>query len=191
MKLKMKMAGMVVTAAILLFGMTGSGMAASDQIELTYDAAGIDEATCTKSVAVVTFEDKRDDVGIGESGKGKKFYSKNPVNEWVTRALYDELKRTGCKAEYHDKKGDYNTDFTITGVVEDAYIKQKSMTKYHVNMRLNISILKDGKKVLGKTYTSNLDKTTVPSFSFNDKVATQTLQGILSEIVPDLHKQLK
>ncbi len=191
MKLNMRMVSAAVVAVLFLFGPVGTILASSDQIELKYEMAGIDEATCTKSVAIVTFEDKRDDVGIGESGKGKKFYSKNPVNEWFTRALYDELKRTGCKTEYHDKDGEFGTDFTIAGVVEEAYIIQKSMTKYHVTMRLNLSIYQDGKKLLGKTFSINLERTTAPSFSFNNKLATQMLQEMMRDIVPQLHKKFE
>jgi len=191
MKSEKRMVLIVIIGTIFLFGTAGIGFAASSTIDLEYEAAGIEEARCSKSVAVITFEDKRDKKVIGESGKGKKFYGKNPVNEWVTRALYDELKRTGCKAEYHDKDGNYNTDFTITGVVEKAFIKQKSMTKYQVTMRIYLNINQGGEKVLGKSYVSNLTKTTVPSFSFNNKVATETLQGMMREVVPELHKQLK
>jgi hypothetical protein len=117
--------------------------------------------------------------------------SKSPVNEWVTRALYDELKLSGCKAEYHDKMGDYNTDFVVTGDVEKAYIKQDSATKYNVDISLKVNIFSDGQKVVGKTYRSNMTKRTAPSFSFKSSVATQMLQDVMRVAVPELQEMFK
>lgn len=191
MKSEMRMVFVAVIAAICLIGAVDTGFAGSDQIDLRYEAAGIEAATCSKSVSIITFEDKREDEAIGVSGRGRRFYGRNPVNEWVTRALYDELKQTGCKVEYHDTDGDHDTDFTIVDIVEEAFIRQNSMTKYHVTMRLNIRIKQDGKQVLGKTFSSNLEQRTGPSFNFNSGVATRMLQGMMREVVPELHKQFK
>jgi|GEM_PF-982532 len=180
----------VLVNVIFLMGYVSIGFAASETVELRYELAGIEPATCSKSVAIVTFEDHRKNTAIGESGRGKQFLSENPVNEWVTRALYEELKSIGCTVENHDTKGNFNTDATITGSVEEAYIKQDSWTKYNVNMRLQMEI-SIGNEKIGKTFRSSMTKRTVPAFSFNSRVATQMLQGVMREAVPDLQKILE
>ena len=190
MKVEKTVYAFVMIGFMLMFAFAGYG-AAADTVELGYEPAGIAEAPCSKSIAVVTFEDLRDDPAIGESGKGKQFMSKTPVNEWVTRALYDELKRSGCKAEYHDKMGDYDTDFVVTGDVEKAYIKQDSATKYNVDISLKLNIFSDGQKVVSKTYRSNMTKRTGPSFSFKSSVATQMLQDVMRVAVPELQEMSK
>ena len=190
MKSEMRIFWIVTICTIFLIGSAGPALSAANQIDLLYETAGIDAGSCSKSAAIILFEDKREDLAIGLSNRGRRFYGRNPVNEWVTRALYDELKQTGCKVEFHDKDGGYDTDFTIVGIVEEAFITQKSMTKYHVTMRLNIRVKKDGKQVMGKTFSSNLEQTTGPSFSFNNRVATRMLQGMMQEIVPALRERL-
>ena len=175
---------------IFLGGSVGPALAASDTVDLRYESGGLELAPCSKSVAIITFEDNRKNTAIGESGKGKKFHSQNSVNEWVTRALYDELKSIGCTVEYHDMMGDFNTDATITGSVEEAYIKQNSWTKYNVNIRLRLDIT-TGNEKSSKAFRSSMTKTTVPSFSFNAGVAAESLQNVMREAVPALQKILE
>lgn len=175
---------------IFLFAYAGVGHADSETIDLTYRTAGIEPATCSKSVAIITFQDNRTESGIGESGKGKKFQSSPPVSEWITRALYDELKSVGCRVEYHDTAGEFGTDVIMTGAVEQAYIKQDSWTKYNVNMRLQIFITVGNKKIT-KTYRSTMTKRTAPAFSFNSNVATESLQDVMREAVPALQSILE
>lgn len=180
----------LIVSLIVVFTFAGVGFADSETIDLTYRTAGIEPATCSKSVAIITFQDNRAEPEIGESGKGKKFQSNPPVSEWITRALYDELKSVGCRVEYHDTAGDFGTDVIITGAVEQAYIKQDSWTKYNVDMRLQIFVTMGNKKIT-KTYRSTMTKRTVPSFSFNSNVATESLQDVMREAVPALQKTLE
>ena len=170
--------------------MCGRRYADSETIDLTDRTAGIEPATCSNSVAISTFQDNRTESWIGESGRGKKFQSNPPVNEWITRALYDELKSVGCQVEYHDTAGDFGTDAIITGIVEQAYIKQDSWTKYNVDMRLQILITMGNKKIT-RTYRSTMTKRTVPGFSFNSNVATESLQDVMRGAVPALQSILE
>jgi len=180
----------LVVSMIVLFAFTGVVYADSETIDLTYRTAGIEPATCSKSVAIITFQDNRTEPWIGESGKGKKFQSRIPVNEWITRALTDELKSVGCRVEYHDTAGDFDTDVTITGIVEEAFIKQDSWTKYNVNFRLQLFITLGNKKIT-KTYQNTMTKRTVPAFSFNSNVATESLQDVMREAIPALQSILE
>jgi hypothetical protein len=190
MKVQKMITYSAMISVIVLFVFSGIGFA-DKKVDLEYEPAGIDPAPCSKSVAIVTFEDKRDVEAIGESGKGEKFYSKTPVNEWISRALYDELRRAGCNAQYHSKMGDYGADFTVAGEVQQAYIKQDSAVKYNVDIVLKVDIYSGGKKIAGKTYNSSMAKNTSPSFSFKTSVATQMLQDVMREAVPDLQDRLK
>lgn len=180
----------LVVSIVLLFAFAGVGHADSETIDLTYQTAGLEPAECSKRVAIITLKDNRTDAAIGESGKGKRFYSRVPVNEWITRALTDELKSIGCTVEYHDTAGDFDTDVTITGTVEEAFIQQDSWTKYNVNLRLELYVTVGTKKIT-RTYRSAMTKRTVPSFSFNSNVATESLQTVMKEAVMNIEEILK
>jgi hypothetical protein len=81
----------------------------------------------------------------------------------------------------------------VLGIAAGApqLIEQDSAIKYNVDIVLKLDIYSGGKKIAGKTYNSNMTKKTMPSFSFNTNVATQMLQDVMREAVPDLQDRLK
>ena len=167
------------------------GCAPKTAIDLKYQPTGINLEPCPGSIAIVELADKRPQSAIGETKDGKAFYGKTSVPEWVTRALHDELASGGCQVEYHRKKYEFDTDFTLTGDLEEIFVRQKSLSDYSASMKLRIAVTADGKKVYGKTFSSTLGKTTVPSPGVNTKVLSELLQGMMRELVPELRDSLR
>lgn len=165
--------------------------AGKSAVDLRYQPAGIDMAPCSKSISVVELEDSRDRTAVGETNEGKLFFGKSSVSEWISKALYDELAKSGCRVEYHEKEYEFETDYTLIGEIEEVYVKQKSLTDYSASMRLRIAVKADGKKVFGKSFSSTFDKTTVPSPGVNSKVLTGLLQGLMKEMVPEIRDNLQ
>lgn len=175
----------------LLIGMAMVGCAGKSTIDLRYEPTGINLEPCPGSISVVELKDKRPQTAIGVTKDGKEFYGKISASEWVSRALHDELDKGGCQVEYHQKEYEFDTDYTLTGDLEEIFVKQKSFSDYSASVRLQIAVTSKGKKVYAKTYTSTLGKTTVPSPGINSKVLTELLQGMMRELVPELRDGLR
>jgi hypothetical protein len=174
---------------LLVVGLVGC--AGKNVVKLEYQAAGIAPGDCTKSLSVVRLNDSRQQAAIGETNEGVLFYSTTDVADWVSRALYNELRRAGCRVDYHDKEYNFDTDYTLTGDIVEVYAKQASLTEYSANMRLSIALKAGGKKVFGKSYVSSVNKTTAPSPGANSKILTDLLQVVMLEMVPEIRKNLQ
>ena len=178
-------------SVILCVAFAFFGCAGRTSIDLHYKPAGINIPSCSKTASVVMLKDERPKAAIGEKEDGKPFYSNDVVPEWVSRALYEELKTNGCGVEYHDKEYAFDTDYIIGGFLQEVFVKQESLSSYSATLRLRIEVKKKDEVVFGKNYVSTLKKTTVPSPGVNSKVLTELLQGMMREVVPEIRKQIE
>lgn len=179
----------------LVFALIGTvglvGCASKSAIDLQYEPTGINLEPCPGSIAVVELADSRPKSAIGVTKDGKEFYAKTSVTEWVSRALYDELVGGGCEAEYYTKQYEFDTDFTLTGDIQEVFVTQKSLTDYAASMKLRIVATADESKVYEKTFSSTYGKTAVVSPGINTKVLAELLQGMMRELVPQVRDSLK
>ena len=176
---------------ILLAFATLIGCGGKNAVDLRYAPAGINVAPCAKTISVVALEDKREQTAVGETKDGNLFFGKTSVTEWVSKALYDELAKSGCRVEFHDKEYEFDTDYTLVGEIEELFVKQNSLTDYSASMRLKLDVKADGQKVFGKSWATTYSKKTVVSPGVNSKVLTQLLQGLMREVVPEVRDNLK
>ena len=79
----------------------------------------------------------------------------------------------------------------MTGAVKEMYFKQESMSGYASDMKLRIVVNKGGQKVLGKGFSSTLEKKTWPSSGAYNKVLNELLQNMLREVVPDVREVIE
>ncbi len=167
------------------------GCATPTSINLIYDPIDADTSPCKSSIAVVALEDQRESEAIGERKDGQQIYGKPVAAEWISRALLEELKKSGCQGEYHDKGSDFTTDYVVTGAVKEMYFKQESISGFASEMKLRIVINKGGQKVLGKEFSSTLRKKTLPGSGAYNKVLSELLQNMLREVVPDIREVIE
>jgi len=180
-------AGLIILLAVAaLIGCSGK-----NAVDLRYAPAGINVAPCAKTISVVALADKREQIAVGETKDGNPFFGKTSVTEWVSKALYDELAKSGCRVEFHDKEYAFDTDYTLVGEIEELFVKQKSLTDYSASMRLKLDVKADGQKVFGKSFATTYSKTTIVSPGVNSKVLTELLQGMMREVVPEIRDNLK
>jgi hypothetical protein len=140
---------------------------------------------------VIALEDQRESEAIGERKDGQQIYGKPVAAEWISRALLEELKKSGCQGEYHDKGSDFTTDYVVTGAVKQMYFKQESISGFASEMKLRIVINKGGQKVLGKEFSSTLRKKTLPGSGAYNEVLSELLQNMLREVVPDVREVIE
>ncbi len=180
-----------IVRLFILIGMLTLMSCGRNTIVLRYNLANIDVYGCKNSISLVALDDKRNSKAIGRSSKGIIFYTSSSVAEWISRALYQELKKSGCKVDYHDKKYAFDTDYVITGSFSEAYIKQGSLSEYLATMKINLEITKGEKSTLKKSFFIKMTKKTLPSPGVNKKMLMQLLQGAMKEIIPVISEHIK
>ena len=167
------------------------GCATPTTINLIYDPIDADTSPCKSSVAVITLEDQREFEAVGEDKKGQLINGTPAATEWISRALLEELKKGGCRGEYHDKGSDFNTDYVVTGAVKEMYFTQESISGFASEMKLRIVVNKGDQKVLGKEFSSTLRNKALPSMGAYTKVLNELLQNMLREVVPDIREVIE
>jgi hypothetical protein len=161
------------------------------RVDLSYEPAAIEVPACDSSVALVAFTDTRTVTQIGENREGRPVYGQSAVSEWVSRALTEELRRAGCRVEYHDRAYDFDTDYQLTGEVVSLYVDQRSFTEYDAEMRLNVTLSTGGQEVFTKKFYSTLNRKTVPDSRVFSEVFTELLQGVMREVVPEVRNRMR
>lgn len=168
-----------------------SGCTVKSSVQLNYQPAGINMTDCNRSIAVVELVDQRDDEAVGKTNEGKLFYGERPVAEWISKALYEELAKGGCRVQYHKKESGFDTDYTLTGEIQEVFVTQASLTRYDATMKLMILLKSGDQRVFEKRFSSVYSKRTVFSPGVNSKVLTQVLQGMMKEVIPQVHKHMQ
>lgn len=179
-----------VTLALLLV-LVALGCAKDYRVDLRYDPIMIPDQTCVGSVAVVKFSDARKDLYVGEDG-GTQYFPNGDVSSWLSGALRDQLSSAGCQVEFHDREYDFATDSTITGQVEEAYVRRLSTTNYETVFRIKFEVHRKGLKNFNKTYGSRYENTLLlPSSDNMAKLLEEGLQDMMRTIMPELLAQMR
>jgi len=175
--------------AIIIGGL--SACSVKSAVNLNYQPADMNLPPCDRSIAVVELVDERGEKAVGRTNEGKLFYGNTSVAEWVSRALYKELEKSGCRVQYHEKEYSFDSDYTLTGTIQNVFVTQASLTEYNASIRLKLAVKTGDEQIFERKFTSTFSKKTVPSPGANSKVLTEVLQGMMKEVVPEIHKNLK
>lgn len=186
MKTLTKFLPLFLFGLLLLFG-----CAPQTRVNLIYKPSGAKVSPCQKSLAIVSFTDQRANQPVGETSKGIPIRANDSVANWVSRAFYDDLQRSGCRVEYHDTGSRFDTDLTLTGAIKELKVVQMSHTEYDGRLRLDVVVHSNENQVFKKEYVSALAKKTMPSSDVPQEVLTELLQGLIKEALYDLGVQLK
>jgi len=175
--------------AVIIGGL--SACTVKSAVDLNYQPADINLPPCDRSISLVELVDERGEKAVGKTNEGKLFYGNISVTEWVSRALYKELEKSGCRVKYHEKEYSFDTDYTLTGKIQDVFVTQVSLTEYNASMRLKLAVKTGEEQIFNRQFSSTYSKKTVPSPGVNSKVLTVVLQGMMKEVVPEIRKNLK
>jgi hypothetical protein len=162
-----------------------AGCGSPNTLRLGYEPAPMD-VDCPGSVTVVRFQDSREREAVGVKNDGSSIYSAKPVNEWVSRAFYDQFQKLGCTMAYQEEDYRPMTDYVVRGEVLDAWIKEESVTDYTASLSMLVKVEKAGEGVVyEEKLNSSVERTVVPGSG----KASEILQESLTDLVrPVVHK---
>jgi hypothetical protein len=162
-------------------------------VPLEYHATGGGgRGGCDHTIALVTMRDVRTEKALGiKIDDGAYFEPGRPVSDWVSRALYDELKLAGCQVEYHDTGAGFGTYYEISGEIEKLWFEERYKTKYNVALRFVILIHQDGALKERKEFTYAKERLATPGLTTPAEVMEETLQEAMQDVVAKLLPALR
>lgn len=139
------------------------------------------------SICVVLFEDRRNKAEIGQRRNGELFQPQTAVNDWVSRAVADELVRAGFVVTYAqtlEQARQSSPDFIVTGIIEEVWLSEPSFTSLACSMRATVSLLRgSGTHVFKNSFSAKLTRTVIPAMDSSPKILTETLGDLLEPAV--------
>lgn len=145
-------------------------------------------------VSVVRFEDKRLDLVLGVRRDGTSFSASEDVAQWFSRALADELTRSGLQVSYALNPGMARSgrpDYIVTGEVRQIQLKEISAAEYSSAMEAQFRLSGIGGEIAGESLTSSLNRTAIPGASIADDLLLQTLQEIVQPMARKIAQHIE
>lgn len=138
------------------------------------------------TVSVVNFTDSRlDPAAIGARRDGSAFITSGDVPMWISRALADELAQNGIRITYAldpDQARTSNPQYLVTGVVEEAWIKENSSTSLTVSMRVNCTLANRSGKIWTESCNTSQTRTLLPTGGAADELLLSTLKDLVKPL---------
>lgn len=148
---------------------------------------------CAQSFTVLPFVDKRaDTLTIGTLGDGKRYYAENDPVEWVSWAMFEELKARGCGVKYREKSdASPLTGHVVSGSFDRINVDRAASLTVKGDLRLNVKLEKDGQFVAENVYSGSREDLGVTVVQAAQSVLASTLQYLLQDAATNVVKAAK
>lgn len=137
---------------------------------------------CENSVLISSFKDNRSKASIGSKANGEKFYPDGDVSQWVAFALFEEMQNADCNVYLKDKSATQDTDYVVTGSIENINLKQLSSLKFTNTIKLRVKMLKDDELVYHESFIGYIKKNVIMPANTPEKIMATGLQDLMKEI---------
>jgi hypothetical protein len=172
-----------------------TGCAANTVVPLRYQASTPKNGlTCSQPLTVLPFEDKRaDTLTIGTLGDGKRYYPANDPVEWISWAVFEELKARGCDVKYREKASTAPAPkgYVVSGSFDKVNVEHGAALTVKAGLRVRVKVEKDGAWVMEQNYSGERESLGVTYVDAAQSVLASTLQYILQDAATDVVKAAK
>ena len=177
-----------VLCLIILCGACG----ANNTVPLKYPEAnpGVLPKPGAAHVVVVIFDDQRTQKNLGKRSDNTEFLGTTSVPEWISRTLGEELRNKGLQVSFAYSLSEArreNNKYVITGVLQEASLKEISIAELRANLRVDIAMYNPhGKSVLTEGLSASQSETGIISTS----TATHLLKSTANELLAPAVKKI-
>ena len=178
----------------LALGLALGGCASNTVVQLRYQPSQPQAGqVCSQSFTVLPFEDKRDDtLTIGTLGDGKRYYAENDPAEWVSWAMFEELKARRCAVKYREKPdGAPLTGYVVSGSFDRINVDRAPSLTVKADLRLKVKLERDGQFISENVYSGSREDLGVTVVQAAQSVLASTLQYLLQDAATNLVKAAK
>lgn len=196
MKKRHRIKSVLLLTTVLLSAALIQGCAiGTRRIALQYDAVVAEQAASSETVAVVKFEDARQEELFGEVRNaygmktGKVQADDQDVGAWVANALADELTHSGLNVRKFDDAAPPDISISISGTVLKAYVKM--YMSYRTDVSVQVTMTRAGVPLLNREYTGKASGMAVMASSGSyEKQLKSALQDLMKQLVPHILEKL-
>ena len=171
-----------------------AGCSSSTVVPLRYQASSPSGGQiCPQPITLMPFADKRaETITIGTLGEGKHFYAENDVSEWISWAMFEELKARGCDVKYREKADtSAPKGFAVSGSFDTVNVERGQNLMVKANLRLRVKVEKDGKFIIEQIYTGERERLGVTAVDAAQAVLSSTLLYLMQDAATDVVKATK
>jgi len=180
--------------AVLALTLALAACASNTVVPLRYQPSAPQAGqVCAQSFTLLPFVDKRaDTLTIGILGEGKRYYAENDPAEWVSWAMFEELKARGCDVKYREKadpsppKG-----YVVSGSFDQVFVERGAKLTVKADLRFNVKLERDGQFVYEKVYSGSREDLGVTAVSSAQSVLASTLQYLLQDAATNVVQAAK
>lgn len=179
---------------ILALALALSACASNTVVQLRYQPSTPPAGqVCSQSFTVLPFVDKRaDTLTIGTLGDGKRYYAENDPVEWISWAIFEELKARGCDVKYREKPDTAPlTGYVVSGSFDKINVDRAPSLTVKADLSLNVKLTKDGQFVVENVYSGSREDLGVTVVQAAQSVLASTLQYLLQDAATNLVKVAK
>lgn len=134
-------------------------------------------------VSVVNFADKREDMtSIGVRRDGSAFTTNGDVTQWISRALADELARSGMQVTFaltasEGRMG--NPDYLVTGQLDQLWLRESSAMEFSTLIRVNCVLANRKGRIWNETINASQNRSSLPSGAAAENILLDTLRDLV------------
>jgi len=184
----------LVSALVLVLALALGACASNTVVQLRYQPSTPPAGqVCTQSFTVLPFADKRaDTLSIGTLGDGKRYYAENDPAEWISWAMFEELKARGCDVKYREKKDSSPVSgYVVSGSFDTVNVDRAPKLTVKADLRLNVKLEKDGQFIAENVYSGSREDLGVTVVQAAQSVLATTLQYLLQDAATNVVKAAK
>lgn len=184
-----------LAALLLVMALGAAGCAGNTVVPLRYQPSTPKDAlACTQPITVVGFADKRaDTISIGTLGDGKRYYAENNVSEWISWAMFEELKARGCNVKFRElgSTAPAPQGWVVSGSFDQVNVEHGAALTVKAGLRVRVKLEKDGTWVQEQNYSGERERIGVTYVDAAQTVLAATLQYLLQDAATDVVKAVK
>ncbi|PKN07821.1 MAG: hypothetical protein CVU73_10430 [Deltaproteobacteria bacterium HGW-Deltaproteobacteria-8] len=186
----------LAASRVLVLGLAlGLGACASNTVvHLRYQpSTPPDGQVCAQSFTVLPFVDKRaETLTIGTLGDGKRYYAEDSPVEWISWAMFEELKARGCDVKYREKPDAAPlTGYVVSGSFDKINVDRAPSLTVKADLRLSVKLEKDGQFITENVYSGSREDLGVTMVQSAQTVLASTLQYLLQDAATNVVKVAK
>jgi len=189
-----KTIGTALPALVIALAMLLGACASNTVVQLRYQPSTPKAGqVCAQTFTVLPFVDKRaDTLTIGTLGDGKRYYAENDPVEWVSWAMFEELKARGCDVKYREKPdGTPLVGYVVSGSFDKINVDRAASLTVKADLRLNVKLEKDGQFIAENVYSGSREDLGVTVVQAAQSVLATTLQYLLQDAATNVVKAAK
>jgi hypothetical protein len=167
------------------------GCAQSLVVPLDYQPLVSKRQAVSTPIGLRPILDQRDQLYLGQSHSGSKYYPQGKVSAWVTQALRTELERSGCvNVSVLTPSVSARPGWVIWGSLQALSVEQLDLLRYRGQASMDISIWHNQEEVVIRRYSCQRERTTLASSDYPAQMLQGLLQDLLLEAVPDIVRRV-